>query len=565
MVFAVLFMVNDADAVQYIGAPPMVEVVNVPVGDVAAGQKELKVITWGGDIATVFANGNSRQTQKGSIFDKKGLSYKIVREDVWSNQVRDYVSGKTPFLRGTMGMLNMASEVTNRDPRTKMVVIYQETFSIGGDCVVVKPGINSIADLKGKTVVLQAYGPHVDYFTTLLANANMKMSDVNVKWVKDLTEADNTPMEAFYDDDVDAAFVIITDGLDLTSNGAVGTGAEESVKGAKILMSTKSAPTIIADVYAVRQDYFDSHKEEMKKLVHALMLADQELAGIMNNKQQNIGEYSKTMKASADILFGDPNLVSLPEGLYADCTFVGFRGNVKFFSGQGTTRNFETLTKEVQTDFVGLGILKSINTFPHAMWNYDDFRAGLVGIDDVEAPRFNRAAVQQLVAKKQAMGTLDGGKAFKMEIYFAPNQVDFSANQYKAEFDAAIQKAETFSGALLIVEGHSDPMGYYQKKKGNAKKGIASAPGVVLKRIEQSLKNQSVERSHKVVAELIKYAESRGITLDKSQFSPQGLGMDKPKYWPPKNSDEWASNRRVEFSIVPVEDAEALEFDPTSF
>ncbi len=564
MVVIVLSMVKGADAVQYIDAPPLLEVINTQVGTVSSGQKILPVITWGADESIILANGD-RQTQNGSIFDQKGLSYSIVREDVFPNQVRNYMSGKTPFLRGTMGMINMASEVISKDSRTKPVVIHQMTWSTGGDCLVVKQGITSVADLKGKTVVLQAYGPHVDYLTTLLANAGLKMSDVNIKWVKDLTGTDNTPMEAFYDKNVDAAFMIIPDGLVLTSNGAIGTGAEGSVKGSSILMSTKSASTIIADVYAVRQDYFDSHKEEMKKFVHALMLSEQRLKGIMDNKQQNLGEFTNIMKASADILLDSSEAVSDAEALYADCTFVGFPGNVKFFSGQGTTRSFEVLTKEVQTAFVGLGILNKITPLDHARWNYDDFRAGLVGIDDIEAPKFNAVEVAKIVAKKQATGQLDAGKVFKMEIFFAPNQTDFSAGQYKAEFDDAISKAETFSGALLIVEGHSDPMGYYQKKKGSSKKGIAPAPGIVLKRIKQSLKNQSIERANAVVAELIKYAQEKGITLDVTQFSPQGLGMDKPKHWPPANRDEWASNRRVEFSIFPVEDAESIEFDPSSF
>ena len=52
--------------------------------------------------------------------------------------------------------------------------------------------------------------------------------------------------------------VIVPDALALTSNGTVGTGSEASVRGAKILLSTKTANRIIADVYAVRSDYFRS-------------------------------------------------------------------------------------------------------------------------------------------------------------------------------------------------------------------------------------------------------------------------------------------------------------------
>ena len=41
--------------------------------------------------------------------------------DDFVQQVRDYLSGKSPFLRGTFRMIGMASEVIGADPRTKGV------------------------------------------------------------------------------------------------------------------------------------------------------------------------------------------------------------------------------------------------------------------------------------------------------------------------------------------------------------------------------------------------------------------------------------------------------------
>ena len=64
-------------------------------------------------------------------------------------------------------MVAQANDVLNADPRTKPVVIYQLTWSEGGDVLVVKDGIKEPKDLAGKKIVLQAYGPHVDYLTTV--------------------------------------------------------------------------------------------------------------------------------------------------------------------------------------------------------------------------------------------------------------------------------------------------------------------------------------------------------------------------------------------------------------
>ncbi|MCI5126626.1 MAG: nitrate ABC transporter substrate-binding protein, partial [Candidatus Electrothrix sp. AR5] len=196
MTAALIGLSGTSFAVQYVKAPPLAEVVKAKVQDVkSGGAVQVPLITWGGDMATILANGNNKNTAAGSIFAKQKLKLKLTRIDDFKQQVEAYMQGDTPYLRGTMGMVNMATELLNSDPRTKPVIIYQMTWSNGGDCLVAKSGIKSAKDLKGKTIALQAYGPHVDYLAKLLRDAGLKMSDVTIKWVKDLTGTDNTPAE----------------------------------------------------------------------------------------------------------------------------------------------------------------------------------------------------------------------------------------------------------------------------------------------------------------------------------------------------------------------------------
>jgi len=122
---------------QFIQSPPLAQTVTTAVGAVAPGPTQVPIITWGGDIATVMANGNAKATSKTSIFGKLGLNLRLAREDVFAKQLEAYLSGRSPYLRGTLGMLNMASEAAGRDPRTKPIVIYQLTWSAGGDALVV--------------------------------------------------------------------------------------------------------------------------------------------------------------------------------------------------------------------------------------------------------------------------------------------------------------------------------------------------------------------------------------------------------------------------------------------
>jgi ABC-type nitrate/sulfonate/bicarbonate transport system substrate-binding protein len=147
--------------------------------------------------------------------------------------VRNFLQCKSPFLRATLGMAAQAANLTEADPRSAMVAIYQHSWSAGGDVMVVRSGAQQPKDLKGKNIVVQRFGPHVDYLLKILADAGLSPSDVKIRYVHDLPgKGSNTPMAAFQSDStVDAAMVIDPDAATLTSGGAgssagsVGTGA----------------------------------------------------------------------------------------------------------------------------------------------------------------------------------------------------------------------------------------------------------------------------------------------------------------------------------------------------
>ncbi len=547
----------------YVQSPPLSQLAaTIKIGPVSSSSTtQVPIITWGGDIATILGNGKTTQTSPGSLFARQGLKLNLVREDVFPKQVQAYLEGKSPYLRGTMGMINMAAEVLAKDPRTKPVIIYQMTWSSGGDALVVKPGIHAIKDLRGKTIALQAYGPHVDYMTKILAGGGLTPKDVKILWLPDLTGTDNSPMAALQQSNVDAAFVIIPDAMILTSGGTVGTGAEDSIKGGRILLSTKTANRIIADVYAVRSDYLQQHTIEVEKFVHGLLFAEEALKTLIQNKTTNSAEYQQLLKASAQILLDTPQATADIEGLYGDCEFVGWQGNVDFFATPNEARSMKRLTMEIQPPFIELGLIAATSTLTKADWNYDTLRSGLHLTSTGKAQRFNQEQVAELVAQRQQQGSLDSGELFKFEIYFKPNQNSFAADLYQQSFDKVIDYATTYGGALITIEGHSDPLGYLRKKK----KGEQE---LVLGRIKQSAKNLSLSRAIAVRDSVITFAGRKNVSLDPSQFAVVGHGIANPKSGicgsdpcAPKTEKEWRDNMRVEFRILQVE-AEAEVFNP---
>ncbi len=561
--FILLFVTNGFAKPAYVQSPPLATLLSaVEVGEVSDNTTvQVPLITWGGDLATILANGNGLRTGAGSIFGKSGLKLQLQREDVFSNQVKSYLSGKSPYLRGTMGMINMAMDVIGNDPRTRPVIIYQLTWSAGGDALVVKSGIHKVRDLKGKTIALQAYGPHVDYMTKILADGGLTPNDVTLRWLPDLTGSENAPMAALQQADVDAAFVIIPDAMILTSGGTVGTGAEDSVKGARILLSTKTANRIIADVYAVRSDYLQSHRKEVEHFVRGLLKGEEALKRLVREKNSRRQEYKQLLTASAKILFDTPQATADVEGLYADCEFAALQGNVDFLATQGFARSLKRLTAEIQPPFIQLGLLKSTASLASANWDYDQLGSGLQVGPASQGQRFNQEQVAELVARRQQQGSLDSGELFKFEIFFKPNQNTFVADLYQGSFEKVIDYATTYGGALVTIEGHSDPLGYLRKKK-------AGEQELVLGRIKQSAKNLSLSRAIAVRDSVIGFAKSREVSLDPSQFAVVGQGIANPKSGicgsdpcAPKTEKEWRDNMRVEFRILQVE-AEASVFNP---
>lgn len=554
-----LVQTSIAYAVKYIESPPLTEAIKIQVGPVNEGtMTNVPIITWGGDIATIFGNGNTIETKKDSIFHREGLRIKLFREDDFKKQLELYISGKSPYLRGTLGMINMAADLLS-DPGIRPVIIYQLTWSNGGDVLVVKEGIKTMEDLRNRTFVAQANGPHVDLFS-ILHDASLTTKDVKIKWTKDLTGSDNSPAHAFANDaNIDAAFVIIPDALALTSGGAVGTGSEDSVKGARILMTTKTANRVIADVYAVRSDYYEKNKKDVQKFVHALMLSEEGLKELVDNKNIRSAEYQQMLFASASILLDSSQATADAEGLYNDCEYVGFGGNVKFFTDVNYPRNFNKLINEKQSFFISMGLLNKHSSIRNADWNYEELGNGLKNIVK-DAPKFNEKEVASLVAKKQQQKMMEQGELFSFEIYFEPNQNNFPAELYLEQFKNVVNLASIYGGAIVTIEGHSDPLGYLKSKK----RGESQ---IVLTQVKQAAKNLSLSRAIAVRESLINFAKGENVSLDSSQFTALGHGIMKPKSGmngdepkAPANEQEWRNNMRVVFRIIQIE-AESSVFE----
>ena len=238
-------------------------------------------------------------------------------------------------------------------------------------------------------------------------------------------------------------------------------------------------------------------------------------------------------------------------------------GNVTFFVGQGTTRNQKTIDAEIQKAFITMGVLTSATNVLSANWDYNafvpDLRYAKAGASTV-TPRFDEKKVSQVVENKikaEATTWESEGTLFNVEIYFQPNQEDFAVANYSADFKEALKLAQTYGGAIVVIEGHSDRGGVLK-----ARQSGASSQEVA--QIEQVAKNLSRDRAENVKKSFLAYCKQSGITFDASQITVVGRGIESPKFMQPRTQEEWKQNFRVVFRVKQLE-SESIRFDPSIY
>ncbi|MBL4845553.1 MAG: hypothetical protein JKY65_08515 [Planctomycetes bacterium] len=573
------------------------------VGEVAIGPVkekeavELPYLTWGGDAATFLANGGPT-TQANSIYGKLGLKVQLVAGDDFVGQVRRYLAGETPFLRGTVRMIGMASEVIGP---TKPVMFLQLTWSVG-DHMVGRAELKTLNGLKGKKIALQRGGPHVGMLDDALRAAGLGWSDIEPVWVKELTGAGGPAAKFQQDASIAACMVISPDMFALcTSLTETGTGEGGTLKGAHVVVSTAHMSRSIADVYVCRRDYYDAHKDVVEKITAGYLKACEELLNIKSHyeakpnpsddaltKRRNImgkSSYQALLEMTQSILGKDvlPSLEDDVHGLISDCSFVGLPGNVSFFTNAGNLSGFAAK----RTVALDLAVKERYAQRRVEYSKHDLDYAKVITLAGLKAKtteeqteRFKEVKQKGLFAKGAA-GTL-----VSFDILFDGNQHEFSVERYGADFKRAIEGASVFGNAVLAIGGHAGtPWLLDEVVKAGKARGVLTRSGTsyllrgkpfnledlpaVVKEIDAGtfgkgpqnglafLLKLSEKRAKNVRETLIRFAAKKGYRLDPSQIKSVGVGVLEPAVpYPTTNADK-AKNRRVEFRLVRVQ-AEAI-------
>lgn len=135
---------------------------------------------------------------------------------------------------------------------TKGMMIMATDYSAGNDVVIAKSGINSIRDLKGKSIATEK--GLVDHLLLSTAIQDAKIPLTDIKLVNSVT---NELPQVFASPEVSAIAVW----------QPVANQALKAVAGSKIIFSSKDKPGLIYDTLSVNMSHLSSHKEEWKKMI----------------------------------------------------------------------------------------------------------------------------------------------------------------------------------------------------------------------------------------------------------------------------------------------------------
>jgi NitT/TauT family transport system substrate-binding protein len=476
---------------------------------------------WAGWSPIIYANNGFKPGKMWKAPGGKDFKVELVLIDDPVAMRDAYASGNIHVGWATLDMLPLFLEGLRKDSRVMPRVYQQVDWSNGGDGIVVRDTIKTMADLRGKTVVLAQNSPSQFFILNALINAGVQPAEVQFKFTQDAFQAA-------------AAF-----NADRNLAGCVSWAPDiynlEKVRGNKLLVTTATANKLIADVWFARADFAKDNPEIVEGLTRGIFDAMQDL------KSQDAKQKVAKLMATG---------YSIPEsdalGMLGDAHSTNYAENRDFFLNQNNPTSFERTWNTAYFLYKKINAVTQQTPFDQVM----DFSViQKLGSEQKYASQKNEYDIQFAPA---SAGTVQGEKdeilTKTVVIHFYPNSWDLNKKVTRSQDGKDVEElydpnvgfvveeigklAGQYGAARIVIEGHTD---------GSMK---ASVP----KSLVQEL---SLNRANAVKEAILRKFPS----LQPNQFSTAGLGWDRPA--DPSDPDNNAKNRRVEVKVYPAEAAPA--------
>ena len=478
---------------------------------------------WAGWSPIIYANNGFKPGKVWKAPGGKDFKVELVLIDDPIAMRDAYAAGNLHVGWATLDMLPLFLEGLRKDSRVMPRVYQQVDWSNGGDGIVVRDTVKTMADLRGKTVVLAQNSPSHFFILNALINAGVQPSEVQFKFTQDAFQAA-------------AAF-----NADKSIAGCVSWAPDiynlEKAKGNRMLVTTSTANKLIADVWFARADFAKDNPEIMEGIARGIFDAMVDLKA-----QENKQKVAKLMAAGYSI----PESDAL--GMLGDAHSTNYAENRDFFMNQNNPTSFERTWTTSYFLYKRINAVTDQTPFDQVM----DFSViQKLGSEPKYAAQKNEYDIQFAPA---SAGTVSGEKdeilTKTVVIHFFPNSWDLNkkitrnvdGKEVEELYDPNVgfvveeigKLAGQYGAARIVIEGHTD----------------ASMKSSVPKSLVQEL---SLNRANAVKEAILR----KFASLQPNQFSTAGIGWDRPA--DASDPDNAAKNRRVEIKVYPAEAAPAAK------
>jgi NitT/TauT family transport system substrate-binding protein len=474
---------------------------------------------WAGWAPIILANDGFKPGKVWKTPSGQEFKVELVLIDNPIQMFDTYAAGKVHIGWATLDMVPLFlqrfvdAEGKPKDTRIMPRIYQQIDWSNGGDGIVVRENIKTVADLRGKKLALAENSPSHYFALTMLVYGGVQPPEV----------------EYFFTEDAFQAAAAFNAQKDIA--GCVSWAPDiynlEKVKGNRMLITTSQANKLIADVWFARADFARDNPAIIEGLVR----------GIFDAMVEMKGQAGKTR--AADLMAKGYSMeASDALSMLGDAHNTNWAENYEFFLDPSNPANCERLWNQAYLVYRRVGNIKHQ---PVPFNQVVDFSLiDKLGQEEKYKSQKNEYQIQFTPKGIKDLPGVEKILVNTVYIRFYPNSWDLYRKVsreeggktveelYDPNVDNALEQiaklAGQFGATRVAIEGHTD----------NSMQGQVPASLV---------KELSLNR-----ANAVKEALAQKFKLDPNRFSVEGVGWDRPA--DPKDQSK---NRRVEVVVYPAE------------
>lgn len=225
------------------------ETLNQYIKEINSRSIRFVIPTWVGFMGGIMYNNGFVRSRQTSLYETFKRTLRFELSDNVEETCRLMEAGEADMIWATLDRL---PSVLYKLKALKPKVIAQVSWSNGADAIIARKGINSVADLKGKTVMYPYDSPAFTFLKYVLLKEEMDTFDIVHKPQKDV-DLDLINTTFMHDEGVDAVV--------LWSPYVESCLAE--VEGANVIAHTGDFPNLITDVVVTTEEFLKLNKDEL--------------------------------------------------------------------------------------------------------------------------------------------------------------------------------------------------------------------------------------------------------------------------------------------------------------